>query len=111
MPRKSDSIAIGCNFLDRRMKLLPCQKERMKWMYENSGLSYNQLAKKYGVSKRLIILYANPEIEEHSKDLYRQRRKDGRYYKKDKHTKAIREHRNYKKDIINVELWDDTKKI
>jgi transposase len=81
----------------------------MKWMYENSGLSYNQLAKKYGVSKRLIILYANPEIEEHSKDLYRQRRKDGRYYKKEKHTKAIREHRNYKKDIINVELWDTMK--
>lgn len=106
MPRKTDSIAIGCNFLDRRNKLLPCQRERMKWMYENSGMSYNQLARKYGVSKRLIILCANPESSERQKDLYRERRKDGRYYKKDKHTIHTREHRNHKKNVINVELWD-----
>jgi hypothetical protein len=102
MPRKTDLIPINCNFLDRRVKLLPCQKERMKWLYENSNMSYSQLALKYGVSKRLIIICVNLDKAEKMKSDAADRRKDGRYYIKEKHTKAIREHRNYKKQILKT---------
>lgn len=102
MPRKTDLKPIQCNFLDRRFKLLPCQRERMKWLYENSNMSYNQLAKKYGVSKRLIILCVNPESAEKVKAQYAEKQRDGRYYNREKHTIAIREHRQYKKEIFTT---------
>jgi hypothetical protein len=99
MPSKLEKVAIDNPFIDRRVKLLPCQKERMRYMYETTGLSYNQLAQHYGVSKRLIIFCCNPDSLEKSKSDFSQRRKDGRYYDKEKHREAISELRKYKKEL------------
>jgi len=95
MPFKTDKIAIGCPFMDRRTKLLPCQKEMVIY-WRNKGLSQRQLASKFNVSRRLIIFITDPE-----KHLLNLKARDERggskvYYVKDQHTKSIREHRNYK---------------
>ena len=99
MPLKEDKKPLASPFLDRRTKLLPCQRERMKYMYETTGWSYNQLANHYGVSKRLIIFCCNPDSLQKTKDDFAERRKDGRYYNKDKHREAVASLRNYKKNL------------
>ena len=68
-------------------------------MYETTGWSYNQLANLYGVSKRLIIFYCNPDSLKKTKDDFAERRKDGRYYNRDKHREAVSSLRNYKKNL------------
>lgn len=99
MPLKEDKIKLDNAMLDRRCKLLPCQKERMRYVYERSGYSYAQLAKKYGVSKRTIMFCCNPESLEKVKQQFAQRRKDGRYYKKESHRLSTASLRQYKKDL------------
>jgi transposase len=85
---------------DRRVKLTLAQREKIKEEYEQGGVSQRQLAKMYGVSRRLITFYINPERHAVQKALYKERRKDGRYYDREKHTKAIASLRNYKRKLI-----------
>jgi transposase len=99
MPFKTDSIYINCPFLDRRTKLLPCQKE-MVAHYSNLGYSQRKLAKMFNVSKRLIQFVIAPEKLAKNKDLRKDRGGSVIYYKKDNHNKSIREHRRYKYDTL-----------
>jgi len=96
MPRKSDKIAINNPTLDKRVKLLPQDKETIKQEYETGLYSINGLAKKWNVSKRTIQFILFPERLEKVKEQYKERRKDGRYYDKEKHTEHVRIHRNHK---------------
>jgi hypothetical protein len=52
MPRKTDTMAIADPFLDRRVKLIPWQREMVHWWY-NQGTPIRQIAKIFGVDKRL----------------------------------------------------------
>jgi len=99
MPRITDTIPIDCPFLRKNTKLLPCQKEMVMY-WGKQGASQRRLAKMFNVSRRLIQFILNPES--HKKNLERRRELGGSkiYYKKDKHTKAIREHRQYKKELL-----------
>ena len=99
MPQKIDKIGLSTPFLDRRVKLLPCQKERMLYMKNSTGKSYAQLAAFYKVSKRTIMFCCNPESLAKAKEQYKERRKDGRYYKREEHTKSIMSLRAYKKEL------------
>jgi hypothetical protein len=100
MPRITDNIPIDCPFLRRNTKLLPCQKEMVVY-WGKRGASQRQLARMFNVSRRLIQFILNPES--HKKNLERRRELGGSkiYYKKEQHTKAIREHREYKKTLLN----------
>ncbi len=89
---------------DDRVKLTLKQKEEIRIKYKPFIYSYNILAEEYGVSKKLIILICNPDILEKHKRLYKERRKDGRYYNREKHTKAIRKLREKKKLLIKLNL-------
>lgn len=96
MPYKTDKIKIGCPFLDRRTKLLPCQKEMIKY-YHQQGVSQRKLAKMFSVSKRLINFIIFPERK--VKDLDNRRARGGsmQYYKGGEQWAATqREHRKYK---------------
>ena len=104
MPSKTDSVAIDNPSLDRRVKLTPEDKLEIKKEYEQGLISINGLARKWNVSKRSIQFILFPERAEHAKKLYSERRKDKRYYDKDKHRESIKKHRNYKK-----ELWENGK--
>lgn len=104
MPRKTDTIAIDCPFLDRRIKLLPCQKERMLSLY-NLGYSQRKLAAIFNVSRRLVQFTTCPEKK--VKDLENRRDRGGSmaYYKGGQEWAAtIREHRDYKKQIFNNKI-------
>lgn len=96
MPYKTDKMRLDCPFLDRRCKLLPCQKE-MVVHYSNQGYSQRKLAKMFNVSRRLIAFIANPE--QHKNNLERRRERGGSaiYYKGGyEWAKVMREHRRYK---------------
>ena len=99
MPSKTDLLALNDPFLKRSSKLLPCQKEMVKHWYDN-GTSITQIAKDFKVSKRLIQFILFPERKE--KNIIDRQMRGGSkiYYVKEKHTKAIREHRQYKKEVL-----------
>lgn len=99
MPSKTDKIAIDNPSLDRRVKLTPEDKLEIKKEYEQGLISINGLARKWNVSKRSIQFILFPERAEHAKKLYAERRKDKRYYDKDKHKEYTKKHRNYKKEL------------
>jgi transposase len=80
---------------DKRRKLTEAQKEEIRVQHAQ-GASQRQLATHFGVSRRLIQFILDPEKEARAKQLYAERRKDGRYYDPDKHAAAIREHRHHK---------------
>jgi hypothetical protein len=101
MPRKTDLLALNDPFFKRSVKLLPCQKEMVKHWYDK-GTSIIQIAKDFKVSKRLIQFVLFPE--RYKKNLENRRDRGGSmvYYIKEKHTKAIKEHRDYKKELFKT---------
>jgi len=104
MPRKSDSIAISNEKLDRRVKLNSEDKELVKWLREEEQIRYQKLANRFGVSKRLIIFICKPETK--IKDLENRAKRGGSkiYYDRESHTTSIREHRDYKKQLFSQGL-------
>jgi hypothetical protein len=99
MPRKTDTIAIGNAFQDRRVKLLPCQRERVIVMHKE-GASINSIARMFNVNKRLIQFIIFPERQKLNLEHRKDRGGSSIYYDRQKHTDAVREHRNYKKQIL-----------
>jgi DeoR/GlpR family transcriptional regulator of sugar metabolism len=99
MPRKTDSIPINNELLDRRVKLTKDQKELIVWLREEEQISYQKLANQFNVSKRSIIFICRPELK--AKDLENRKKRGGSkiYYNREKHTIQIREHRDYKKEL------------
>lgn len=81
---------------DKRVKLTDAQREEIRELYKLPDYSQRRLAGQFGVSRRLISFILDPKKQERQKEQYAQRRKDGRYYNKDAHTKSIREHRHHK---------------
>jgi IS30 family transposase len=99
MPSKTDKSAIKDPFLDRRCKLLPCQKEMVSYWFER-GLSITGIASMFNVSNRTIRFIIDPE----SKQEYMKRREERggwkQYYNREDHAEATRQHRQYKKNIL-----------
>ena len=111
MPFKTDKIAINDPFLNRRIKLLPCQKEMIKWWYGNTDVSINSLAKMFKVNKRSIQFTLFPERLEKCKKHREARGGSKIYYIKEEHTKSIREHRQYKYKTLKNALKTIDKKV
>lgn len=99
MPSKFEKIPINNKEHDKRVKLTDEDRKNIREEYAGGGISQNGLAKKYGVSKRLIQFIINPEKAAIAKQQYAERRKDGRYYDKDKHKEHMKKHRDYKKEL------------
>ena len=53
----------------------------------------------------------NPEKAEIAKKQYSERRRDGRYYDKEKHSEAIKNHRNYKKKLFEEGIIISKKQV
>ena len=86
---------------DRRLKIPKEKHQEIKDFYATGTTSYQKIADMYEVSKSLIIQIVNPDIALRKRNQFLERRKDGRYYDKQKHTIAIREHRQYKNSVMN----------
>lgn len=99
MPRITDIKPIDNPFQDRRVKLLPCQKEMVHY-WSKRGLSQRKLAAMFKVSRRTITFILDPEKKKENLKRREERGGTMQYYDKEKHTNSIREHRNYKKDIF-----------
>ena len=95
MPYITDKKKIGNPALDRRVKLLPHQKEEIKRLHKK-GMAIRAITRKYNVNRRLIQFILFPE--RHKKNLKDRKKRGGwkQYYKKEYHTEKIREHRRYK---------------
>lgn len=101
MPRKTDTEAINDVFIDRRTKMLPCQKERAKQIYEAGEMSITAIAKMFHVNKRTIQFLLFPERQK--KNVKDRELRGGwkQYYDKDIHADSMKDHRNYKKDVLS----------
>jgi DNA-binding XRE family transcriptional regulator len=104
MPRISDTIPIKNEKLDRRVKLTADDKELVKWLREEEQISYQKLANRFGVSKRLIIFICKPESK--AKDLENRVKRGGSkiYYDRETHNASIKDHRDYKKELFSQGL-------
>lgn len=89
---------------DRRVKLLKEDKEEIYHLYNNvGGYSLNDLAKKYKVSKKTILLIVNKNSKE--KNDLNIKNNWSKYYNKDSHREVMKNTRNYKKQLLeNGEL-------
>ena len=94
--------------LDLRIKLSDEDKEEIQYRYlEIGGVSQRDLAKEYGVSRRLIQFAIYPEKQ---KENYEQRQRRGgskQYYSKERNTDAMRRHRAYKRGLMKKGLLVD----
>lgn len=102
MPRKTDIIAIGNTTLKRSSKLLECQKEMIVYWYKVHGNSINSIARMFHVNKRTVQFILFPERHKRNLELRQERGGSKVYYKKDKHTSAIKKHRDYKKQLFKA---------
>lgn len=100
MPSKNEKIALSDPFLKRSAKLLPCQKEMVIY-WHNKGFSQRNLAKMFNVSRRLITFIINPKALEESNKRREERGGSKIYYDKEKHKKAIKKLRDYKKELFS----------
>lgn len=103
MPYKTDKMAINDPYLDRRVKLLPFEKEEIKTLYKQ-GASKRHLARSYEVSRRLIDFIVHPERKERDLELRKERGGSKVYYKREKHTAAMRKHRKHKRQVLKFRL-------
>ena len=85
---------------DRRIKLSDADKNNIRALYQ-SGKTIRSIARHYEkqCSRRLIQMVIFPERLEHAALLFKERRKDGRYYDKEKHAATIKIHRQYKQKL------------
>lgn len=96
MPYITDKKKLDCPFLDRRTKLLPCQRERMISL-RNLGYSQRKLAAIFNVSRRLVTFITDPEKAKKNVEARRDRGGSMVYYKGgEAWAKQMREHRQYK---------------
>lgn len=107
LPYKFEKIPINNPKYDKRVKLTDEDRESIREEYASGVISQNTLAKKYGVSKRLVQFILNPEKQEIAKQQFAERQKDGRYYDKDKNNEYMRNHREHKKDLYSKGLLND----
>lgn len=99
MPYLTDKQAINDFFIDGRTKMLPCQKERAKALYQE-GMGIRALGRLFNVDKRTIQFLLFPERKE--KNLRDREERGGtmQYYDKDYHKFQMKKHRAKKHKIF-----------
>lgn len=97
MPRKTDSIPINNESLDKRVKLT--SEQRHEIFLNKEGLSQRSLAKLYGVSRRTIQFILDPDKLKENLKRREERGGTKQYYDKEKHKDYVQSHRLYKKEL------------
>ena len=102
MPYKSEKIKLE-GLQDRRKRLTDEQREEIKKLYATGCYSLNDLAKRFGVSKKTILLIVNKDSAEKAKQYRKEHWKEWER-KGEERNKAVRDYRKYK-----YELYKDGK--
>jgi transposase len=100
MPYKTEKLKLESPFLDKRVKLLPCQKEMVIY-WTNQGLSQRKIASMFKVSRRLITFIQDPKKKE--KDLENRAARGGSviYYKGgEEWNETMKTHRRRKHELL-----------
>jgi len=98
---KLDDYRLTRDETDRRVKIKLEDHDKIRAEYATGTISQRGLAGKYNVSRRLITFILYPERLAEQKELYKERRKDGRYYDREKHNEAIKSLRAHKKSLMS----------
>ena len=100
MSKSIEQLCVG-RLYDRRIKMTQediAEAIRLRKV-DPEQWSYNKLARKYGVSKRLIIFRIKPETLE--KVLEHRQERGGYHTETKKQTAYMRSHRRYKRQLRN----------
>lgn len=97
MPYKSEKIKLK-GLQDRRKRLTDEQREEIKNLYGTGFFSLNDLAKKFNVSKKSILLIVNKDSAERAKQ-YRKEHWREWQRKGEEHNEAIKNTRKYKYEL------------
>lgn len=97
MPYKSEKIKLK-GLQDRRKKLTDEQREEIKKLYGTGCYSLNGLAKRFGVSKKTILLIVNSDSAERAKQYRKENWKEFQGTKEE-HREAIKRTRRYKHQL------------
>ena len=94
MPYKSEKIKLK-ELQDRRKRLTDEQREIIKELYGTGLYSLNDLAKKFNVSKKTILLIVNKDSAERAKQY---RKENWKQWQRtgEEHNEAIKKTRAYK---------------
>ena len=87
---------------DKRVKITELDKLEIKAL-NKKGVPIREIARQFQsvCCRRSIQFIIYPERLDKVKELHRVRRKDGRYYNKEKHKMYMRKHRQHKKELLN----------
>ena len=85
--------------LKKSAKLTQDDKDEMRKMYKMGGWSYRTLGIEFGVSKSMAIYAVNPERQKKNYALRVARGGSKIYYDKNKHTEAMKKHRQHKQEL------------
>ena len=108
MPYKSEKIKLK-GLQDRRKRLTDKQRAEIKELYGTGLYSLNDLAKKFSVSKKTILLIVNEESAERAKQYRKEHWKDWQRTGEE-HNEAIKKTRKYKQSLyLDGKLKDDDK--
>lgn len=100
MSKALEKLTVGRKY-DRRIKMTQEDIDEAKSLRKENPdyWSYNKLARKYGVSKRLIIFRIKPETLE--KVLEQRKERGGYHTPTARQTVYMRNHRRYKRELRN----------
>lgn len=94
MPYKSEKIKLK-GLQDRRKRLTDEQRNEIRKLYGTGFYSLNDLAKRFCVSKKTILLIVNKESAEKARQYRKEHWKDWQR-KGEEHNQAIKSTRKYK---------------
>lgn len=97
MPYKSEKIKLK-GLQDRRKRLTDKQREEIKELYGTGCYSLNDLAGKYGVSKKTILLIVNKDSAEKAKQYRKEHWKEWQRTGEE-WNEIVRKHRKYKQEL------------
>lgn len=97
MPYKSEKIKLK-GLQDRRKRLTDEQRELVKELYETGYYSLNDLAKRFSVSKKTILLIVNNNSAEKAKQYRKEHWREWRPTN-DEHKESIKKTRRYKQEL------------
>ena len=97
MPYKSEKIKLSRE-QDRRVKLTDSQREEIRNLYGTGLYSLNDLAKKFNVSKKTVLLIVNDESAKRAKEYRKEHWKEWHRTGKE-HNEAIKKTRRYKNKL------------
>ena len=92
---------------DKRIKLSDDDKFDIKWLFEQEDFGIRSLARLFNVDKRTIQFILFPERQEISLQHRKERGGSKIYYQKNLHTKQMKVHRHWKKELFDKNLLDN----